>query len=80
MADAIPVTPTEEEEVVAPKKSKGASAAISPDVLAELRAQVKEDVLSEMKPKAMLVELADASFKVKGGVGLDSHKATREDF
>ena len=87
MADATPVNSeevvTEPAPVVAPAKTtkKAASAAISEDVLAELKAQIKEELMAEQAP---FVAKADAAvvdtFKVSGGVKLESHDAVREDY
>lgn len=85
MADAIPVNPEDavpEAPVVAPAKTtkKAASAAISEDVLAELKAQIKDELLAEQAPFKAPSDVVVDTFKVSGGVKLESHDAVREDY
>ena len=78
MADAVPVS---SEEVAVPKPSKkGASAGISEDVLAEIRSQIREEMVAIAAERIPVPEAISETFKVKGGVELQSHKARREDY
>lgn len=89
MADAVPVssdvvvddTAVVPEVVAAPKATKkGASAGISADILAEIRSQVREELDAERASRIPTIESAEDTFKVAGGVKLDSHEAFRQDF
>lgn len=80
MADAIPVnqdeTPKEDEKG---KKGGKKEAAVSPDVLAELKAQITEEVRAELKPQPETVESQESPYKAAKGVKLENHNAVRKD-
>jgi hypothetical protein len=53
---------------------------VDPDVLAALKAELKEELRAEQGATFEPVVTAESPFKTEGGAKLESHDAVRQDF